>query len=388
VRRRASALALYLVCTSAFALASGDRIDQQRSRLDAIHARLREKKAQLDFEAAREADVRRQLTNTNAAVADVERRVGTVEEQIAAANATAGRERRELSAAVTTLDRHRKVYRRRIVDMYEASPGSTIAVLAGTRSFIDLTERWDDLRYIAASDQRELRARTAAVRAVDELYRAIGATIVHLQTERDRRMQLRAQLDGLAGERSSLLAIASAHHEHVAGEVQELEEISAQEEAALEAAVREQQAAAERQRQSAGAAPITPPASGAMQWPLHGPITSPYGMRLNPFGGGKTEYHPGIDIGVPVGTPIAAAAAGTVIIAGWVSGYGNYISIDHGGGISTGYGHLSTFMVSVGQVVQRGQTIGLSGNTGRSTGPHLIFEVRRNGTPVDPNPFL
>jgi murein DD-endopeptidase MepM/ murein hydrolase activator NlpD len=170
--------------------------------------------------------------------------------------------------------------------------------------------------------------------------------------------------------------------------VQELEEISAREEAELEAAVREQQAAAERQRVSVGAAPIVPPGSGAMQWPLRGPITSPYGMRLNPFGGGKTEYHPGIDIGVPVGTPIAAAAAGTVIIVGWVSGYGNYISIDHGGGISTGYGHLDTFLVAVGQSVQRGQTIGTSGNTGRSTGPHLIFEVRRNGKPVDPNPFL
>ena len=70
-------------------------------------------------------------------------------------------------------------------------------------------------------------------------------------------------------------------------------------------------------------------------------------MRLNPFGGGKTEYHPGIDIGVPVGTPIAAAAAGTVIIVDWVSGYGNYIWIDHCGGISTGYGHLDTFLVSV-----------------------------------------
>jgi murein DD-endopeptidase MepM/ murein hydrolase activator NlpD len=107
-----------------------------------------------------------------------------------------------------------------------------------------------------------------------------------------------------------------------------------------------------------------------------------------PFGGGHTEFHPGIDIGVDVGTTVSAAAAGKVIIVGWVSGYGNYIAIDHGGGISTGYGHLSSFFVSVGQEVQRGQAIGASGNTGRSTGPHLIFEVRRNGTPVDPNPFL
>ena len=125
-----------------------------------------------------------------------------------------------------------------------------------------------------------------------------------------------------------------------------------------------------------------------MQWPLSGPITSPFGMRPNPFGGGNIEFHPGIDIGVAVGTTVSAAAAGRVIIAGWVSGYGNYVAIDHGGGMSTGYGHLSQFFVSVGQDVQRGQAIGASGNTGRSTGPHLIFEVRRNGSPIDPNPFL
>jgi murein DD-endopeptidase MepM/ murein hydrolase activator NlpD len=272
--------------------------------------------------------------------------------------------------------------------MYEGSSDDRLAVLMGTQSLVDFTERWDDLRYVAAEDQREVRARDDAERAVADLERSIEATVVELQAERDEQTQSRNQLDGLAQQRADLLAVASQNRTHVAAEVQELEEISAQEEAQLEALVRAQEEAAEQERARTGAPTIAPPNGGTMQWPLAGPITSPYGMRLNPFGGGNTEYHPGIDIGVDVGTTVAAAAAGKVIIVGWVSGYGNYIAIDHGGGISTGYGHLSQFFVSVGQEVQRGQAIGASGNTGRSTGPHLIFEVRRNGTPVDPNPYL
>jgi len=85
---------------------------------------------------------------------------------------------------------------------------------------------------------------------------------------------------------------------------------------------------------------------------------------------------------------VANLSAGRVIIAGWVSGYGNYVAVDHGNRLSTGYGHLSQIYVAVGQDVQRGQALGASGNTGRSTGPHLIFEVRRNGNPVDPTPYL
>jgi murein DD-endopeptidase MepM/ murein hydrolase activator NlpD len=98
--------------------------------------------------------------------------------------------------------------------------------------------------------------------------------------------------------------------------------------------------------------------------------------------------HEGIDFGVPSGTPIHAAAAGTVIYCGWMEGYGNLTVIDHGGGIGTAYGHQSSISVSCNQQVTQGQVIGAVGNTGHSTGPHLHFEVRVNGTPVDPLGYL
>jgi murein DD-endopeptidase MepM/ murein hydrolase activator NlpD len=112
-----------------------------------------------------------------------------------------------------------------------------------------------------------------------------------------------------------------------------------------------------------------------------GPITSGFGPRWGSF-------HYGLDIGAGFGTPIHAAAAGTVIYAGWYDGFGNFVIVDHGGGLSTTYGHQSQIAVSVGEHVEQGQLIGYVGSTGFSTGPHLDFEVRVNGTPVDPLGYL
>ncbi len=144
--------------------------------------------------------------------------------------------------------------------------------------------------------------------------------------------------------------------------------------AAADARVRGQLAA------SQGAGDTTPSAAGLI-WPVNGPVTSPFGYRWG-------RLHAGIDIGVPYGTPIHAAAAGTVVLAGWTGGYGNYTCIDHGGGLATCYAHQSSYAVSGGAQVSQGQVIGYVGNTGHSFGPHLHFEVRINGNPVDPLGYL
>ncbi len=123
-------------------------------------------------------------------------------------------------------------------------------------------------------------------------------------------------------------------------------------------------------------------------WPVVGKLESGLGGRRNPFGGRGYEYHEGQDIDAAYGTPVAVAASGRVIIAGWQRGYGNVVYVDHGAGLSTRYGHLSEIDVAVGQTVARGQTIGLVGSTGRSTGPHLHYEVRINNQPVDPRQYL
>ena len=135
------------------------------------------------------------------------------------------------------------------------------------------------------------------------------------------------------------------------------------------------------------AGPMSAPSAAGLIWPVSGPITSGFGGRSSPGGVGST-YHEGLDFGIPEGTPIRAAKGGTVVIAAYTGGYGNYTCIDHGGGLSTCYGHQSGYAVSAGQSVDQGQVIGYSGNTGASTGPHLHFEVRVNGAAQDPLGYL
>lgn len=123
-------------------------------------------------------------------------------------------------------------------------------------------------------------------------------------------------------------------------------------------------------------------------WPVWGKITSEVGVRANPFGGSGTESHSGIDISVPTGTSVKASGGGKVIHSGWDSGYGYLVTIDHGYGIVSMYGHNSKLLVNVGDYVQRGDVIAKSGSTGRSTGPHVHFEVRVNGVITNPRKYL
>lgn len=127
--------------------------------------------------------------------------------------------------------------------------------------------------------------------------------------------------------------------------------------------------------------------TGQMVKPVNGPITSNFGYRSHPILG-RGRLHAGTDFGAPTGAPIFAADSGTVIVAEWYGGYGNAVIIDHGNGLTTLYGHCSELYVTVGQGVQRGQTIAAVGSTGLSTGPHLHFEVRRQGEPVEPLAYL
>lgn len=122
-------------------------------------------------------------------------------------------------------------------------------------------------------------------------------------------------------------------------------------------------------------------------WPVEGPITGGFGERIDPFNG-EGAFHSGIDIGVPVGTSVIAPADGVVAFADFEGGYGRMIILDHGHGITTRYGHLASFAVTVGQHVHRGDVIGYVGLSGRSTGPHLHYEVRINDTPVNPHKYL
>lgn len=123
-------------------------------------------------------------------------------------------------------------------------------------------------------------------------------------------------------------------------------------------------------------------------WPVEGTLEAGFGGRRNPFGGGGYEFHSGQDIEAPWGAPVVAGASGRISFTGWQNGYGQLVVVDHGGGLTTRYAHLSRIEVAEGQTVSRAQVLGKVGSTGRSTGPHLHYEVRINDQPVNPKQYL
>ena len=123
-------------------------------------------------------------------------------------------------------------------------------------------------------------------------------------------------------------------------------------------------------------------------WPVDGKLEAGFGGRRNPFGGGGYEFHSGQDIEAAWGAPVVAGASGKVTFVGWQNGYGQLVVVDHGGGLTTRYGHLSQIDVELGQTVNRAQLLGKIGSTGRSTGPHLHYEVRINDQAVNPRQYL
>ncbi len=123
-------------------------------------------------------------------------------------------------------------------------------------------------------------------------------------------------------------------------------------------------------------------------WPVNGKLEGGFGGRRNPFGGAGWEFHSGQDIEADPGAPVVSGASGRVTFIGWQNGYGQLVVVDHGGGLTTRYAHLSHIDVAMDQVVSRGQLVGKVGSTGRSTGPHLHYEVRINDQPVNPLPYL
>jgi murein DD-endopeptidase MepM/ murein hydrolase activator NlpD len=176
------------------------------------------------------------------------------------------------------------------------------------------------------------------------------------------------------------LADARATKQRTLSKVQYTKEEFLHEVAGLEQASRELAAKIQAAQRSSAVSVGGASPSGYI-WPVSGPVTSTFGWRWG-------RMHEGIDIAAPTGAPIFSAAAGTVIYAGWLGGYGNLVVVDHGGGVSTAYAHMSSIASGTGQSVAQGQVIGYVGSTGHSTGPHLHFEVRINGQAVDPLRYL
>lgn len=364
------------------------RIEAQKRKSEQIRARLHQKRAELSAATVKVQNLQQQLDETNAAIGQVSARIDEIGAQERSTQRKADWNNVQLNAAERSLHTHDDAYKQRLVEIYENGDLSYIDVLLSARSFTEFVERWQDLQLIIKANQKAVRERRLAEEKVAAVQAALQQTQLELNGEQQDQARAKNQLSSLADERRNLVAVAASQRRHVAGEVAQMEDLSASEEAQLEALIREREAEIEAQQRARGiAGNAVPSAPGTFEWPVSGTITSPFGWRSNPFGGAP-EFHQGLDIAAPQGTTVVASAGGTVLMAQWYGGYGNYILIDDGGGYSTGYGHLSAFYVSAGQQVKQGQAIGAVGCTGECTGPHVHFEIRIHGKPVDPAPRL
>lgn len=291
----------------------------------------------------------------------------------------------------------RRLLARRLVQLYEADRPDVVSVVLNAHGFNDLIESSAFLNVIGRQDRRVVRAVQAAKADAARLTRRLA----DLEDRRRRlvaaitvrRNEVAAVKGQLVRQRESY-ARQRAGKERVLGsmqasrqKVEQHVELLKGEERKIEDRIRAAAAAPAAGSGGGGgaAAPAGPIRSGggSLIWPVNGPITSPFCERR-----AWEACHPGIDIGVGTGTPIRAAAAGSVTIAGPEGGEGNYTCLQHAGALSTCYAHQSSIGVSIGQRVSQGQVIGLVGCTGLCFGPHLHFEVRMNGSIVNPMNYL
>jgi murein DD-endopeptidase MepM/ murein hydrolase activator NlpD len=405
LRRLAIGLVLFLVLATP--AAGQDPYDEKED----VDARLAEVRAQLAEIESRESALTAEIGAVSGEILALEREVGDVSSRLAALEHDLALHRRKLAriTELYVLQTRRLTYlrrqyaaavdrlNRRIVAIYEFDNPDAFDVLMSAASFSEAIEQLDFVRSIGRQDKRisetveqarnemrSLRVRTRATKKrVSAVTQVIAVRTAQHRALRERLIARKSGLELARGVKEGALASLESTHREYAGEAAALAAQSSELAAQIQAA----QVAPERTTQAVIAYDIaentaddTPSASGFL-WPVAGSVVSPFGMRWG-------RMHEGIDISAGSGTPVAAAASGTVISTGYMGGYGNLVVIDHGGGLATAYAHLSGYAVGSGQSVSQGQVVGYVGCTGHCYGDHLHFEVRVNGAAVDPLGYL
>jgi len=327
-------------------------------------------------------ETKKEQKNARERLLEIQTRLDSIQEALEAnrvrlARTTAQLEqtKRRLREAQKRLEYHTNMLSERLLAAQRNPDPGFISVVLGAADFRDLLSR---KRFV----QRVVEADVDLLQAIERDKAEVERQKAILE---DRERQQRAILLELADRQQQALQAEEQQRETMREIEQNREE--------LEAMLEQQERDSERVRAMLEALARTPggkaravrPWSGDYRLPVRGSISSRFGMRLHPILG-TYRMHNGVDISAPYGSPIQASAAGVVVHSGWLGGYGKTVIIDHGGGISTLYGHCSKLLVSEGEHVKQGQTIALVGSTGFSTGPHLHFERRREGVPVNPLP--
>ena len=357
------------------------------------------------------SNIQQQLTNEANKKSEAEKTIGTVYEQLHAIQieldtATAElkqvqadrirldqditKTEAELKAAQERLQSREKVFYKRVRDIYINGRLSYLDVVVGSKDFSDFANRMEMLKRILQADMElinTIKTEREEIASKKAKLEADRAKVLELEKVAQEKQTI---INQKKAERQAVLERAMNDRDTADRAYNELMASSASITAMLQQRAAERAAAAATASQGGGGGGATTTwvqGTGQLAAPVNAPITSDFGWRIHPIYG-TSRLHAGTDFGVDEGTPVHAADGGVVVEAGWISGYGYTVIIDHGNGMSTLYAHNSDVAVSPGQTVSKGQVVSYSGNTGGSTGPHLHFEVRINGEPTDPMGYL
>jgi murein DD-endopeptidase MepM/ murein hydrolase activator NlpD len=359
------------------------KLDAAREKIDAAEKKKETLSEQIGDLDGRLTAIEDKLTALGDRIEAVEEKLSITREKLEVLREELRLKKLELAEAQAELELEQENFAARAVLSYKSDDLGYVDVLLASSSFEDLISRVNVIHDLLGGND-ELVGGLEATRdkvdsekdAIAKRERAVADAVHLLQDKSDELADLRA---AQAASQAAALALRQEKKGALKGVNKDLAELERQ----------ESQLLAESQALTGvvGGSGSTGSGSGALSWPCSGTVVSPFGYRIHPILGYR-KMHTGIDIAAAYGVTLRSSAAGTVIYASWMGGYGNVIIVDHGDGLSTLYAHQSRLAVGNGARVSRGQTIGYVGSTGFSTGPHLHYEVRVNGNPVDPMRYL
>ncbi len=380
---------LVLFITMMAVSAGADELDEAREAQKELEDQIKEEKQELDSRFTREEQLKHELSSLDRQLREIHSELGELNINISITEENIEKTSSELMQAQENLELHEELLLTRLRVMYERGAVNYIEVLLDAVSFSDFLTRFFNLRIIAQNDlfllEKVEEERDTIVSKKEELQQNMNS----LQGMRRQVSVKKEEKETTRSDRSLVLGDLQEAIQMSQQAIEDLEKDAAELSKEIEKILEERARQREEEGGSSSGYEGDRP-EGKLAWPVDGKcyVSSPYGTRSDPFTG-SSAFHGGIDIATyGQHNKIFAAEDGKVMFARYSSGYGNYIMIDHGGGLMTLYAHLHKMHVSGGDIVTRGQTIGLAGTTGRSTGIHLHFEVWENEDRVNPNNYL
>ena len=372
--------ALALVVVAAFCVASVQPVlaaDPERERLDQTEQEKNQKKPELEEAQRTDEQLTAALDEAGRRVTGQEAVVGAARQRVTDALARVAATEADITRTGHSIEEHEDELKRRAINAYKSADAGSLDALLSSPDLNVAVARVQTLQRVFARDRFVLEQLHVLRVDLDDLRKKLEVARVDSEGARASAEQELARLDGLKAEAEKAKAAVDARVNGLDSEYRALQEA----EDHIRAAIKKRDEELSAAFAAAGIALGGPPSAAGFINPTTGVITSLFGMRWG-------RLHAGVDIANDIGTPIVAAARGVVIDAGWYGGYGNAVLLDHGGGLITLYGHLNAIAAAYGEVLDQGGYVGEMGSTGNSTGPHLHFEVRIDGQPVDPLPYL